>query len=119
MCLTSSVKEPSKSSYNIICYKVLKEDMTSPYRDYKYSTITKADGPDSVIELSNDIFLVESGYLHSCKSIKSAKKLRERMLSIFKYKIFKCEIPVGILFYEGKSDDLCSKELKILEEYRD
>ena len=120
MCLVSVNPNTFVNSENIICYKVLKEDMTSPYRDYKYSEITVAEGEPYVIPFQN-LYIVETGFLHSYKNIESAKVLVHETLrkSHFKCKIFKCEIPAGTPYYVGLRDDLCSTQLKILEEYHD
>lgn len=117
MCLVTKEKDPTKSSYNIECYKVLTVQMLSPYRDYKYTMgeVIEDEEEESVIPIF-DVYMIDKGYLHSYKTLDAAKKLVDRFKRICKCKIYKAEIPAGTLFYEGAFNEFCSKALKLIEE---
>lgn len=128
MCLVSRTNIPTKSSYNIICYKVLCLDggkLVSPYQGFAFNigTLYK-DEKVKQIMVALGVYLIESGFFHSYKDINSAKtcishlQSRNRKLHIKAqtYKIFKAEIPEGTEFFEGQYGDIASKSLKIIEE---
>lgn len=125
MCLASESKTPSiNNEYNIECYKILYLDngnLYTPFENFHFpigKTITDT-APDTSFEAFG-VLILESGYFHAYKTIEAAQKKLNEIKRKDKrkrfFKIYKAEIPVGVPFYEGQFQDLCSKQLKIIEE---
>lgn len=127
MCLVSESKTPSTSTYDVTCYKILIPvggELFTPYRDFLFPVgEVVVDKVDTQPSECFGVLMIEGGYFHSYKNIKAAqKKVEELKRKVPKgkvLKIYKAEIPAGTEFYEGQFEDLCSKALKILEEYCD
>lgn len=127
MCLVSENKTPSTSTYDITCYKILIPvggKLFTPYRDFLFPVGEVV--VDEVDKEPSEVFgrlMIEGGYFHSYKNVNAAKrKIEELKRKVPKgkvLKIYEAQIPNGTPFFEGQFEDLCSKSLKILEEYID
>ena len=131
MCLISKTAIPSKSTYNIECYKVLKIEnnkLFSPFVNYEYELgDLYINSEDSQFEEFAGHIMIQNGYYHSYRSKEAANICINELISykrrikskIPTLKIFKAEIPANTNFYEGQYADLASKSLKIIEECLD
>lgn len=127
MCLVSTTQVPSTSTYDITCYKILIPvggKLFTPYRDFLFPVGEVVVDPIDQEPFSVfDVFMIEGGYFHSYKNIRAAKKkveeLKRKISKGKTLKIYEAQIPNGTPYFEGQFEDLCSKSLKILEEYID
>ena len=127
MCLVSKSGTPLTSAYDIKCYKILVpigDKFLTPYRDFNFpinKVITSKDG-ERPFEY-NGFFLVSEGYFHSYKNLTAARKkvedLKRKLPKDKIPKVFEAQIPSGTSFFEGQSEDICSKSLKIIKECLD
>lgn len=125
MCLTTKNPIPEKSSYNIITYKIIKNNKEGPWSGFKYrfNEIMNDDVEPDISSGFNHSF-IKSGYFHSCLSLKRAKFLLKQWNEYTKwykkkdtYTIYECEIPENTEFIKSDyCDDVCSKSLKIIKE---
>lgn len=123
MCLVSESKIPTKSSYNIIIYKVLAlkgKQYVSPFKSFSYiigETISDI-AKENIIEMFDGVLAIESGFFHAHKSVESAKVMKENLERVKKgtYVIFEGEIPERTLFYEGQFGDICAKSIKLTKQ---
>ena len=129
MCIEVKNIFPKRAKTDIVCYKLLKEDMTAPYTGFQYDFKEyKANG---LFVLLKDIknFIIEKpsfingvlyyyydiGLLHTYKKpdlsfvINQCKYLKRRL--------FKCIIPKGTYYYESSDfSKYASRKLRIIEE---
>lgn len=119
MCLISNFDYPSVADRDLTCYKVyilINDRYKSPYQ--------KADMP-KIGELATTLlekpgsYLIEKGF-HSFVSILDASNEAFLTTYIYKHKsyVFKCTIPRGAKYYEGRYDSLpayCSESIVIEE----
>jgi len=100
MCLTKlTTKKAKVAKEDIVCYKVLNKDLTSPYKYFQYELggCTKSD-----LEINNDLS-VQYG-LHSFKYKKGANEEVEEWVTETTQRgdtIMQCVIPKGAEYYEG------------------
>ena len=127
MCLVSEIKTPSTSTYDITCYKILIPvggKLFTPYRDFLFPVgEVVVDPVDKEPSECFGFLMIEGGYFHSYKNVKAAQKkaeeLKRKLPKGKTLKIFEAQIPNGTPFFKGQLEDLCSKSLKIIEEYID
>lgn len=129
MCIEVKNIFPKRAKTDIVCYKLLKEDMTAPYTGFQYDFKEyKANG---LLILLKDIknFIIEKprsvkgepyyyyniGLLHTYK--KPALSFVINQCKYLKRRLFKCIIPKGTYYYESSdSDKYASRKLRIIEE---
>ena len=119
MCLISNFDHPSIADRDLTCYKVyvfINDQYKSPYQ--------KADMP-KIGELAttslqeSGTYLIEKGF-HSFVSLIDAVDEARLITTVYSYMtyIFKCTIPRGAKYYEGRYDSLpayCSESIVIEE----
>jgi len=131
--------KPNVAKQDIVCYKVFINSygiLRTPFQNAYVSDemVLKglkpmcAIGPETVqfshqSNLDNKyLFNVFEGFIHTYKSLKSAKEMaRQLLFSIcISYSIYKCIIPGGTIYYSGKDDygrpSYASKEIILNEE---
>lgn len=92
MCLYTKCKKPKKAEKNIIVYKVLYKNGTSPYRGFCYNLKNTYETNMRIVKslFSNGLYVHEGFHAFLSKKI-------SRKSDLFKYrtgtKIFKCIIP--------------------------
>ena len=129
MCIEVKNIFPKRAKTDIVCYKLLKEDMTAPYTGFQYDFKEyKANG---LFVLLKDIknFIIEKpsfingvlyyyydiGLLHTYK--KPALSFVINQCKYLKRRLFKCIIPKGTYYYESSdSNKYASRKLRIIEE---
>ena len=129
MCIQVKTIFPKRAKTDIVCYKLLKEDMTAPYTGFQYDFKEyKANG---LFILLKDIknFIIEKPYslkgepyyyysiglLHTYK--KSALPFVINQCKYIKRRLFKCIIPKGTYYYESSgSSKYASRKLRIVRE---
>lgn len=107
MCLTVHLDDSYKiAKKNITCYKVFSDidnNIYSPYTSFKWelNELTKAiDKPYILVHY--DTKSIFSGYFHTFKTIKGAKKeISTFLVNGNYYPIYKCVIPKGTKYWEG------------------
>ena len=131
MCIEVKNIFPKRAKTDIVCYKLLKEDMTAPYTKFQYdfkeyranglSNLLK-DIKDSIIRKlrfkeSPMYYFYSVGLIHTYKYpplivlAKIYKDLNKR--------VFKCIIPKGTYYYESYAsfeDEYASRKLRVVEE---
>ena len=129
MCIEVKNIFPKRAKTDIVCYKLLKEDMTAPYTGFQYDFKEyKANG---LFVLLKDIknFIIEKpsfingvlyyyydiGLLHTYK--KPALFFVINQCKYLKRRLFKCIIPKGTYYYESSDfSKYASRKLRIIEE---
>ena len=129
MCIEVKTIFPKRAKTDIVCYKLLKEDMTAPYTGFQYDFKEyKANG---LFVLLKDIknFIIEKpsfingvlyyyydiGLLHTYK--KPALSFVINQCKYLKRRLFKCIIPKGTYYYESSDfSKYASRKLRIIEE---
>ena len=129
MCIQVKNIFHKRAKIDIVCYKLLKEDMTAPYTGFQYDFKEyKANG---LFILLKDIknFIIDKLYfpkgkpyysydivlLHTYK--KSALPFVINQCKYLKRRLFKCIIPKGTYYYESDdSYEYASRKLRIIEE---
>lgn len=147
MCLYTKWILPRKTKRDILVYKVVAVDsygnMYTPFmkNTYYLQTPYSAEGPktrtmDSCFMRRNpktrlgrityskyfdndiEVYRIDKGYIHCCKTLEAAKKWRNSTLSRFyPYVIIKCLVHSDTLYFESALDDgiLCVRSLVTLE----
>ena len=132
MCIEVKNIFPKRAKTDIVCYKLLKEDMTAPYPGFTYDF--KEYKANVLFILLKDIknFIIEKPYslkggpyyyysiglLHTYK--KSALPFVINQCKYLKRRLFKCIIPKGTYYYESSDfSKYASRKLRIVEEISD
>lgn len=136
MCLVikKGIFEPKKSKRGRICYKlIIRTNLigdnsigyTTPYqnkrldediingktplvancRRYKWTSLVKI-GCDTIF--SDPDRIVEKGYIHAYTSIDAARLDWTYKLGAI---IYRCVIPAGTEYFEGKKKDICARQI--------
>lgn len=106
---------------DIVCYKILDKDMTSPYQGFQYKFNTKykvnirqprtKDKDGNMMfklhKIFNDdlIILSLSKGFHSYTSLQMAKRRLNRHVNVVNVVIVRCVIPKGSEFYQDSVDN--------------
>lgn len=131
MCIRVKNIFPKRAKTDIICYKLLKGDMTAPYTGFQYDFKEyKANGLFSLLIDIEDYIITKLHfkrfsmyYFYSVGLIHTYKN--PPLISLTKYvkkfnkKIFKCIIPKGTYYYESCDsfkNEYASRKLRIIEE---
>lgn len=129
MCIEVKNIFPKRAKTDIICYKLLKEDMTAPYTGFQYDFKEyKANGLFSLLIDIEDYIITKLhfkrfsmyyfysvGLIHTYK--KSALPFVINQCKYLKRRLFKCIIPKGTYYYESDdSYEYASRKLRIIEE---
>ena len=129
MCIEVKTIFPKRAKTDIVCYKLLKEDMTAPYTGFQYDFKEyKANGLFILLkDIKNFIidklyfpkgkpyYFYDIGLLHTYK--KSALPFVINQCKYLKRRLFKCIIPKGTYYYESDdSYEYASRKLRIIEE---
>ena len=121
MCLYSNLKYPHTADEDIIVYKILDENLRSPYQDFQYELNKEYINEDKK-EIIDDFYIaVGSGYFHAFRTLKLAI---ERIKYIcawkkIKFKIFKAIIPKDSQYYINlHNEEICGDRIKIIEEIK-
>lgn len=116
MCLYKKHYLPKIASKDILVYKALTERsdrcMVTPYMrmPIKFNIITKA-GKEGFWESVFDLYIVNSGFIHSYTDLPTARINENRADTIFK-----AIIPKGSLYYIGEKNEIASTKLIITTE---
>ena len=128
MCIRVKNIFPKKAKTDIVCYKLLNDDMTAPCTGFQYDLGEyKANGLSSLlIDIKDSIirkvrkeisicYWYSVGLIHTYKDIPlitSTKYFKE-----INRRVFKCIIPRGTYYYESdNSIEYASRRLKIIKE---
>lgn len=130
MCLYSKNKLPKVSKQDIVCYKVLKKEVSfdwdasemelvirTPYENspigdrtingkIKFRATGKKKVSDS-IEYCGYKYEVGGGYIHTCKTKKDAQRIVEHLRWFIldpNILVYKCVIPAGTRYFEGATN---------------
>lgn len=118
MCLTSKYDIPKTTEQSIIVYKVLDENMRTPFYNFKYE-IGKLYHDESEEDIGEafDHYLIGAGYFHSHTDLDEAKNMCRicNKYEKHKYSVYEAEIPENTLYIQGLRKDICSKSLKIIK----
>ena len=129
MCIEVKNIFPKRAKTDIVCYKLLKEDMTAPYTGFQYDFkeykanglfILLKDIKNFIIEKPSFIngvlyYYYDIGLLHTYK--KSALSFVINQCKYLKRRLFKCIIPKGTYYYESSdSSKYASRKLRIVRE---
>ena len=131
MCLYTKQVEPKMAEKDIICYKFYKrynKILISPYQGFAAPEIgitTNANLGKSYIPENDNLYIhnycgfkrVDEGF-HSFKTLEEVKHKVNGYRNSLNLVIFKCIIPRGSSYYEGKFDryeSYCSNSIKLIE----
>ena len=128
MCIRVKNIFPKKAKTDIVCYKLLNDDMTAPCTGFQYDLGEyKANGLSSLlIDIKDSIirkvrkefpmrYWYGVGLIHTYKSFSS--RFLSKYLKEFNQRVFKCIIPRGTYYYESdNSIEYASRKLKIIKE---
>ena len=130
MCLYSKNNLPKVSKQDVVCYKVLKKNVSfdrdvpemvikisTPYENFPIGNNTIngkiefcATGKKKVsdsIEHSGYKYEVGGGYIHTCKTKKDAQSIVEHLRWFIldsNILVYKCVIPAGTRYFEGATN---------------
>lgn len=121
MCLTA-IGKPKIAIEDIVIYKILKKDLTSPFKNFQYE-LNKLYEDDSEITFETIPFVSEvkflgPGFYHSYIDKESAYKTLQQMNKYQDHKLYKGIIPEGTKYYQGYmtlKDQVASKAIIINE----
>lgn len=121
MCLVSYKNIPNISTSIIECYKVLTDDLVSPFQKFKFvpNVLTKDNQSQNFEQIFDIYYLIEKGYFHCCLTYQSAKIFIDKNQHKFKekLKIYKAIIPKDSLYFINIIDtEICSNQLIIKDE---
>ena len=122
MCLITTKNIPEIAQEDIVCYKIyilIEDELLSPYQGSPAPAINKVT--NTLLDrayLSNyrGAYMISKGF-HSFKYLDDLIKELDFWQS-YDIKIFKCIIPKGTKYYEGKfnnSPSYCSESIKLIE----
>lgn len=130
MCIKVENIFPKRAKTDIVCYKVLNEDMTAPYTGFQYDFREyKANGLSNLlIDIKDSIirkvrkeypmcYWYSIGLIHTYKDIPLIAQ--SRYFKNLNRRVFKCIIPKGTYYYESYysfEDEYASRKLRIIEE---
>ena len=109
MCLYIDKKiscEPKVATEDIICYKILesKDDFKTCYTPYMYMSVKLPSNVRSKLQRKpGDLGTIHTGlhtYSNKTQAIKALKHLRMTFESS-RFRLYKCTIPAGSLYWEG------------------
>ena len=132
MCLITTKNIPEIAQEDIVCYKFYilimegdinydKNGLLSPYQGSLAPTINKVTNTllDKAYLKYGAAYMINRGF-HSFKYIDDLTKESYFWQSSYNIKIFKCIIPKGTKYYEGKFHDFpsyCSESIILKEIY--
>ena len=129
MCIEVKNIFPKRAKTDIVCYKLLKEDMAAPYTGFQYDFkeykanglfILLKDIKNFIIEKPSFIngvlyYYYDIGLLHTYK--KPALSFVINQCKYLKRRLFKCIIPKGTYYYESSDfSKYASRKLRIVRE---
>ena len=131
MCIEVKNIFPKRAKTDIVCYKLLKEDMTAPYTGFQYDFKEyKANGLSNLlIDIKDSIirklrykespmyYFYGVGLIHTYKHFPLI--IWSEVFDHLDRRIFKCIIPKGTYYYESYDcfeDEYASRKLRIIEE---
>lgn len=114
MCLTIKKKEPKIATKDWYVYKLLRIDMTSPYRDKKYVINKKVRCKKLGIRSRNgfitkrgkqvwgkDVKIDVNQGIHYCCNLEDAKLYSTKLLLLGRLLVVECILPKGATYVEG------------------
>lgn len=133
MCLQTTWKFPKEAKRDIIVYKCFSNDLgysckiASPFTNFVYITdkvyktkITESDDEsyfDGAAGMAKKEYEKTKGTLKNiAEGFHSAKTLKRLITNLSYYRIFKCIIPKGSVYYRGLSDLLVSNQIIVKNE---
>lgn len=142
MCLVIDRNTPlQKANYDIICYKVLHESLTSVNQSFQYeigekyktdfSINTKGCPADHIAAdkypdyVVNDYVYIQKGF-HSYRNIRRMFDtgywprlvVNMKRSTFTKLIVVRCIIPKGALYYEDETGLLCSNEIRVIKKVK-
>ena len=128
MCIRVKNIFPKKAKTDIVCYKLLRSDMTAPITGFQYDLGEyKANGLFSLLKsiinsIVGKLFFTKKvyydysiGLIHTYKLL--ALHFVDLQLNYLHKRLFKCVIPKGTYYYESNdSIEYASRKLKIIKE---
>ena len=131
MCIQVKTIFPKRAKTDIVCYKILNENMTAPYTKFQYDFKEyKANGLSNLLKDIKDsiirklrfkeppmYYFYSVGLIHTykCPPLIALSKFYKDL----NRKVFKCIIPKGTYYYESYAsfeDEYASRKLRIVEE---
>lgn len=120
MCLITRINNVHKTTQPIVCYKVLTEDLISPYQDFQYQLNKFYDLESSLepeinhFDYNDIVYEIHHGF-HAYIDIEYAKITRDSLIYYFneEYQVFECEMPAGSEVAYGIDTDIVSNQLII------
>ena len=128
MCIRVKNIFPKKAKTDIVCYKFLKDDMTSPFVEFQYDLGEyKASGlfvllKSIINSIVDKLFFTKKAYYDYSIGLIHTYKLPalhfvDLQLNHLHKRLFKCVIPKGTYYYESdNSIEYASRKLKIIKE---
>ena len=122
MCLITTKDIPEIAQEDIVCYKIyilIEDELLSPYQGSPAPAINKVTNTlldRAYLSKYTAVYMVGRGF-HSFKYLDDLIEELDFWLS-FDIKIFKCIIPKGTKYYEGKFGDFpsyCSESIILKE----
>ena len=122
MCLITTKDIPEIAQEDIVCYKIyilIEDELLSPYQGSPAPAINKVTNTlldRAYLSKYTAVYMVGRGF-HSFKYLHDLIEELDFWLS-FDIKIFKCIIPKGTKYYEGKFGDFpsyCSESIILKE----
>ena len=121
MCLYTNNKYPHIAEEDIVVYKILDEDLRSPYQDFQYELNKEYINEDEKGVSDYSPFAIGSGYFHAFMDEENAKGCIKSAIiwKKVKLKLFKAIIPKGSQYYISVyKEQICGDRIKIIEEIK-
>ena len=121
MCLYTNNKYPHIAEEDIVVYKILDENLRSPYQDFQYELNKEYINEDEKGVSDYSPFAIDSGYFHAFRTRELA---RDKIRSIYIWKrvglkLFKAVILKGSNYYiDMHNEQICGDRIKIIEEIK-
>jgi hypothetical protein len=130
MCLFTTQKRNLTAKEDIVVYKVLREDLASPIKGFRYeydkvyktkigkrfkTTIDLVREYEREVRVGKiDCLGINRGF-HSCVNVENAIKLCAEMQTINLFSVYHAVIPKGSKYCKGMGGDIVSDQLIIKE----
>lgn len=121
MCLYTDLKYPFTAEEDIVVYKILDENLRSPYQDFQYELNKEYINEDKKEVTNHFPIAIGAGYFHAFKTDELAKNNLKNIYiwKKVKLKLFKAIIPKDSNCYiDIHGEEICGDRIKIIEEIK-
>lgn len=123
MCLYTDSKYPFTTKEDIVVYKILDENLRSPYQDFQYELNKEYINEDEkeITEHYRFPIAIGAGYFHAFRTSEFAKNCLKNIYiwRKVKLKLFKAIIPKDSNCYiDAYREQICGDRIKIIEEIK-